>query len=75
MNKKKILIVSGGMDIGGIERSLLGLLGEFDYEKYDVDLLLHSVSGEFLPLVDKRCNNFGVVDATTIHCKKLSAIV
>ena len=56
MNKKKILIVSGGMDIGGIERSLLGLLGEFDYEKYDVDLLLHSVSGEFLPLVDKRCN-------------------
>lgn len=56
MSKKKILIVSSGMEIGGIERSLLGLLGEFDYEKYDVDLLLHSVSGEFLPLVDKRCN-------------------
>lgn len=56
MSKKQILIVSGGMEIGGIERSLLGLLGEFDYEKYDVDLLLHSVGGEFLPLVDKRCN-------------------
>ena len=56
MSKKQILIVSGGMEIGGIERSLLGLLGELDYEKYDVDLLLHSVSGEFLPLVDKRCN-------------------
>lgn len=56
MSKKQILIVSGGMEIGGIERSLLGLLGEFDYDKYDVDLLLHSVSGEFLPLVDRRCN-------------------
>ncbi len=56
MSKKQILIVSGGMEIGGIERSLLGLLGEFDYDRYDVDLLLHSVGGEFLPLVDKRCN-------------------
>lgn len=56
MSKKQLLIVSGGMEIGGIERSLLGLLGELDYEKYDVDLLLFSVSGEFLPLVDKRCN-------------------
>lgn len=56
MSKKKILIVSGGMEIGGIERSLLGLLGEFDYDSYDVDLFLYSVSGEFLPLVDRRCN-------------------
>lgn len=56
MRKKQILIVSGGMEIGGIERSLLGLLGEFDYDSYDVDLLLYSVAGDFLPLVDKRCN-------------------
>lgn len=55
MSKKQILIVSGGMEIGGIERSLVGLLNAFDYDKYDVDLLLFSVSGEFLPLVDKRC--------------------
>ncbi len=54
--KKQLLIISGGMEIGGIERSLLGLLGELDYERYDVDLLLFSVGGELLPLVDKRCN-------------------
>ncbi len=54
--KKQLLIISGGMELGGIERSLLGLLGEIDYEKYDVDLLLFSVGGELLPLVDKRCN-------------------
>ena len=55
MSKKKLLIVSGGMGIGGIERSLLGLLGALDYERYDVDLLLLSVKGELLPLIDKRC--------------------
>lgn len=54
--KKQLLIVSGGMEIGGIERSLLGLLGEIDYDRYDVDLLLFKVGGELLELVDKRCN-------------------
>ena len=54
--KKQLLIISGGMELGGIERSLLGLLGELNYERYDVDLLLFSVSGELLPLVDKRCH-------------------
>ena len=54
--KKQLLIISGGMEIGGIERSLFGLLGEIDYDRYDVDLLLFKVSGELLPLVDKRCN-------------------
>lgn len=56
MSRKRLLIVSGGMEIGGIERSLLGLLGALDYDRYDVDLLLLSAKGELLPLVDKRCN-------------------
>ncbi len=54
--KKQLLIISGGMEIGGIERSLFGLLGEIDYDRYDVDLLLFKVGGELLELVDKRCN-------------------
>lgn len=54
--KKQLLIVSGGMEIGGIERSLFGLLGEIDYDRYDVDLLLFRVGGELLPLIDRRCN-------------------
>jgi len=56
MKKKQLLIISGGMEIGGIERSLFGLLGEIDYDRYDVDLLLFKVGGELLPLVDRRCN-------------------
>jgi glycosyltransferase involved in cell wall biosynthesis len=54
--KKQILITACSMDIGGIERSLAGLLSAFDYDKYDVDLLLFSKKGEFLSLVPPQCN-------------------
>ena len=46
--KKKILIASFDLEVGGIERSLLGLLENFDYSKYDVDLMLYSHTGEFM---------------------------
>ena len=37
MYKKNILVVfTGPMDLGGIERSLLGLLDAFDYNKYNI---------------------------------------
>ena len=51
--KKKILIVTFGMEPGGIERSLLGLLDETDYDKYEIDLFLFTVGGAFLPLVNE----------------------
>lgn len=75
MSKKQILIVSGGMEIGGIERSLLGLLGELDYEKYDVDLLLHSVGGEFLPLVDNRCKLLPEIPQCASMTKPIKAVL
>ncbi|NLX92397.1 MAG: glycosyltransferase, partial [Clostridiales bacterium] len=53
---KNILITAYSMDIGGIERSLAGLLNAFDYEKYNVDLLLFSQKGEFLSLLPQQCN-------------------
>lgn len=54
--KKQILITACSMDIGGIERSLAGLLNAFNYDKYDVDLLLFSKKGEFLHLLPSQCN-------------------
>lgn len=48
MSKKKILIASFDLEVGGIERSLLGLLEHFDYSKYDVDLMLYSHTGDFM---------------------------
>lgn len=44
------------MEIGGAERALLGLLDSFDYDRFDVDLLLCAHTGDFLPLVNSRVN-------------------
>ena len=54
--KKKILIIGPGMEIGGVERSLLGLLDAIDYERYDVDLFLISHTGELMPLLNPKAN-------------------
>lgn len=54
--KKQILIIGPGMEIGGVERSLIGLLDAIDYDKYDVDLFLYSHSGEFMPFINKKVN-------------------
>ena len=51
--KKKILIASFDLAIGGVERSLIGLLNQIDYKKYEVDLMLFKHEGEFLPFVHK----------------------
>jgi glycosyltransferase involved in cell wall biosynthesis len=44
------------LNIGGAERSLVTILNMFDYEKYDVDLFLFKVEGEFLELLPKQVN-------------------
>lgn len=57
MYKKNILVVfTGPMDLGGIERSLLGLLDAFDYNKYNIDLFLYSHHGPLLNLINKNIN-------------------
>lgn len=46
--KKKILFVIPSLEIGGAEKSLINLLSAFDYESFDVDLLLLSKQNEML---------------------------
>ncbi|MDG5472614.1 glycosyltransferase [Jeotgalibacillus sp. ET6] len=48
---KNILITSFDMEVGGVERSLINLLSNFDYSSYQVDLLLYSHTGDFLTLL------------------------
>lgn len=50
--KKQLLVIGPGMDIGGIERSLLGLLDSIDYDRYEVDLFLLSHGGDLMPLLN-----------------------
>ena len=56
MKKKVLIVFTGAMEIGGIERSLLGLLDSFDYDKYDVDLFLYGHHGPLLPLLNNKVN-------------------
>lgn len=54
MKKRSILIFSQAMELGGVERSLLGLLDAIDYDRYDVDLFLLRHSGELMPYLNPK---------------------
>lgn len=53
---KKVLIASYDLEVGGVERSLISMLNNFDYEEYQVDLLLYSHTGDFMNLIPKKVN-------------------
>ena len=54
--KKKIIVISHGLEIGGAERALLGLLYSFDYMRYDVDLFLMHHQGELMEYIPQQVN-------------------
>ena len=49
-NKKRILFVMQSLYDGGAEKLLVDMLNNFDYSKYDIDLLLEPVSYTHLTL-------------------------
>lgn len=53
---KKVLIACFDMGIGGVERSLVNMLDNFDYENYEVDLMLYRHQGEFLDMIPDSVN-------------------
>ena len=54
--KKKIIVVSHNLRIGGVERSLIGMLNNFDYDRFEVDLFLFIHDGELMSLIPKQVN-------------------
>jgi len=53
---KKILIASFDMEVGGVERSLISMLNNFDYDKYQVDLMIYSHTGALMNLLPQQAN-------------------
>ncbi|MGL5244949.1 MAG: glycosyltransferase [Sarcina sp.] len=51
---KKVLISSFDMEVGGVERSLISMLDNFDYEKNKVHLMLYRHTGDFFKLLPKK---------------------
>lgn len=54
--KKNILFIVSDMESGGFQKSLVSLLQCFDYDKYNVDLLVLSPKGIFMNQIPKEVN-------------------
>jgi glycosyltransferase involved in cell wall biosynthesis len=53
---KKILISSYDMEVGGVERSLISMLGNIDNSRYKIDLMLFKHQGDFMNLLPQNSN-------------------
>lgn len=69
--KKKLLIVSHALELGGAERSLIGLLGALDPEIWDIDLFLLRHEGELLGAVPAHVNLLPEVPAYTVLARPM----
>jgi len=54
--KKKILIFSHAMELGGAERALIALLRSLDYQEYEADLFLMRHQGELMDHIPSEVN-------------------
>lgn len=58
MKKPRILFVINNLNIGGVEKSLLGLLNALPRERYNIDLGVMELSGGFRNFVPESVNVF-----------------
>lgn len=69
--KKSLLIVSHAMELGGAERSLIGLLDALDPEIWDVDLFLLRHEGELMDMIPDHVNLLPAVPAYTVLARPM----
>lgn len=69
--KKKVLIVSHALELGGAERSLIGLLDAMDPEICDVDLFLLRHEGELMDMVPAHIHILPQVSAYTVLARPM----
>ncbi|MEG1254502.1 glycosyltransferase [Clostridium sp.] len=68
---KNILIASFDMEVGGVERSLINMLENFDYNNYNVDLMLYKHSGDFMKLLKGEFKLLKEIEAYTSFRKSI----
>lgn len=73
--KKKVLFLCSNMEIGGFQKSLISVLQCFDYEKYDVDLLLFNPTGIFMELIPEQVNILPTVIEPTYFANGRKAVL
>ncbi|EOU1115906.1 glycosyltransferase [Clostridium perfringens] len=72
---RKVLISSFDMEVGGVERSLVSMLNNFDYENNEVDLMLYSHTGDFMNLLTDKVNLLDEVKAYSIFRKGIIQVL
>lgn len=73
--KKRLFISIQYMEIGGVERSLLGLLDNIDYSCYDVDLFIYRHSGELMQFIPSKVNLLPEIPIYTTLTRPISQII
>ena len=69
--KKKVLIVSHALELGGAERSLIGLLDAIDPAMCEVDLFLLRHEGELMDMIPAHINLLAQVPAYTVLARPM----
>lgn len=69
--KKSLLIVSHALELGGAERSLIGLLAALDPEIWDIDLFLLRHEGELMSAIPAHVNLLPEVPAYTVLARPM----
>ena len=68
---KNVLIASFDMEVGGVERSLISMLDNFDDKNYAVDLMLYRHQGDFMDLVTNKVNLLDEIPQYTTFRKSI----
>ena len=67
MRKKKLLIATVSLGIGGAEKSLVSLLNILDYNRYDVDLLMFKRWGELMAQIPQNVNVISMPEIEVLY--------
>ena len=70
----EVLIASFDMEVGGVERSLISMLENFDYDNNNVDLMLYRHQGDFMNLLPKKHNLLPEIDEYTSFRKSIAQL-
>lgn len=73
--KKRIFIAIHYLEIGGAERSLIGLFNALDYTKYEVDLFVYEHRGEFMDMIPKQVNLLPEISSYAAIEKPLKEVI
>ncbi|MEK3991733.1 glycosyltransferase [Robertmurraya sp. FSL R5-0851] len=71
---KNVLIASFDLEVGGVERSLISMLENFNYTTHNVDLMLYRQQGDFLSFIPYQVNLLEEIKEYSTYRKSIKEI-